>query len=199
MKKYLKLPLYIFINFLKIDWVEHLNIFSNFNIIIQISQTKKYSLSLWLNAKIVVKNSSSENILQILTFLLLQLSLFLSFLSVFSFFSSNVSFSFIFNTNIQNKNSVHWIFWKIQYSLRKPIDSHWLKNVLLALFSLQLCLFFFHKMMKFYKKICSAWISRASAESIFSQIDAIVVVKIQWKYLQSIEMYLYGFFQTEYG
>ena len=199
MKKYLKLPLYTFINFLKIDWVEHLNIFSNFNIIIQISQTKKYSLSLWLNAKIVVENSSFENILLILTFLLLQLSLFLSLLSVFCFFSSNLSFSFIFNTKIQNKNSVHRIFWKIQYSLRKPIDSHWFKNVLLVLFSLQLCLFSFHKMMKFYKEICSAWISRASAESIFSQIDTIGVVKIQQKYLQSIEMHFYGFFQIEYG
>ena len=60
------------------------------------------------------------------------------------------------------------IFWKIQYSLWKPTYSHWFKNVLLALFSLQLCLFFFHKMMKFYKEICSAWISRASAKSIFS-------------------------------
>ena len=28
-----------------------------------------------------------------------------------------------------------------------PIDSQWLKNVLLELFSFQLCLFFFHKMM----------------------------------------------------
>ena len=179
MKKYLKLPLYTFINFLKIDWVEHLNIFSNFNIIIQISQTKKYSLSLWLNVKTVVKNSCFENILLILTFLLLQLSLFLSLSSVFSFFSSNVSFSLIFNTKIQNKNSLHQIFWKIQYSLQKPIDSHWFKNVLLALFSLQLCLCFFHKMMKFYKAICSEWISRASTKSIFSQIDAIGVVKIQ--------------------
>ena len=152
MKKYLKLPLYIFISFLKIDWVEHLNIFSTFNSIIKFLKLKNI-LSSWLDAKIVVKNSSFENILQILAFLLLQLSLFLSFYSVFSFFSSSVSFSFICNTKIQNKTSVHWIFWKIQYSLWKPIDSHWLKNVLLALFSLQLCLFFFHKMIKFYRNL----------------------------------------------
>ena len=38
-------------------------------------------------------------------------------------------------------------------SLRKPIGSHWFESVLLQLFSLQLWLFFFHKMMKFYKVI----------------------------------------------
>ena len=38
-------------------------------------------------------------------------------------------------------------------SLRKPIVSQWFKNVLLGLLSLQQCLFFFHKMMKFYKTI----------------------------------------------
>ena len=40
-----------------------------------------------------------------------------------------------------------------QNTLPKPIDSHLLKNVLLELFSLQLCLFFFHKKIKFYKGI----------------------------------------------
>ena len=36
----------------------------------------------------------------------------------------------------------------------KPIDFHWFKFFLLELFSLRQCLFFFHKMMKFYKDIC---------------------------------------------
>ena len=52
----------------------------------------------------------------------------------------------------------------LTYSLRTPIDYHWFKNVLLELFSFQLCLFFFHKMMKFYKGICFVWISRTFAE-----------------------------------
>ena len=81
-------------------------------------------------------------------------------------------------------------------SLRKPIVFYWFKNVLLELSSLQLCLFFFHKMMKFYKGICSAEIGRTSAKLFFSQIEVICVVKIQQKYLLSIEMYFYGFFQT---
>ena len=40
-----------------------------------------------------------------------------------------------------------------QNTLPKPIDSHLFKNVLLELFNLQLCLFFFHKKMKFYEGI----------------------------------------------
>ena len=41
---------------------------------------------------------------------------------------------------------------------------------------------FFLKMMKLYKDICSAWISRTSAEILFSQINVINVSKIQWIY-----------------
>ena len=36
--------------------------------------------------------------------------------------------------------------------------------------------------MKLYKDICSAWISRTSAEIFFSQIDVINVSKIKWIY-----------------
>ena len=89
--------------------------------------------------------------------------------------------------------------WDIgQYNLRKPIDFHWFKNVLLELFGLQLLLFFFHKMMRFYKDIDSAGVSGTSAELFFSQTDIIYVLKIQYKHLWSIEMYFHGFFQTEY-
>ena len=35
----------------------------------------------------------------------------------------------------------------------ETLGSHWFENALLELFSLQLCLFFVHKMMKFYKAI----------------------------------------------
>ena len=46
-------------------------------------------------------------------------------------------------------------------SLRKPIVSYWFENILLELFSLQLCLFLFYKMMKFYKAIWNffSWIN----------------------------------------
>ena len=59
-----------------------------------------------------------------------------------------------------------------------PID---LKMFCLSceLLSLQLHLFFFHKTMKSYKEISSAWISRAFLEISSSQIDVICVVKIQ--------------------
>ena len=40
-----------------------------------------------------------------------------------------------------------------QNVLPKPIDSYLFKNLLLELFSLQLCLFFFRKKMKFYESI----------------------------------------------
>ena len=55
----------------------------------------------------------------------------------------------------------------LNISLWKSIDSHWFKNTLFELFNLQLCLFFFHEMIKFYKSICSAWISRTFAELFF--------------------------------
>ena len=64
---------------------------------------------------------------------------------------------------------------KCNISLWKSIDSHWFKTALLELVNLQLCLFFFHKMIKFYKSICSAWISRTFAELFFSQIDVICI------------------------
>ena len=51
----------------------------------------------------------------------------------------------------------------------KPIGSHWFKKVLLAFFSLHLYLIFFHKMMKFYIAIFSAWTSSTSAKHFFSQ------------------------------
>ena len=67
-----------------------------------------------------------------------------------------------------------------------------IKNVLLQLFNLQYCLFFYHKMIKFKKAICSAWINCTSANIFFSYIDVICVAKIQWKYLRSIELYFHG-------
>ena len=56
--------------------------------------------------------------------------------------------------NLQKSNIILW----------KSIDSHWFKNTLFDLFNLQLRLFFFHKITKFYKSICSAWVSRTFAE-----------------------------------
>ena len=41
---------------------------------------------------------------------------------------------------------------------QNPINFNWFKNVLLELFSLQLDLFFFHKIIKFYKDICCAFV-----------------------------------------
>ena len=61
-----------------------------------------------------------------------------------------------------------------QCSLQKLIDSHWFKNVLVEWFCNQLCLFFFHKIMKFYQDICFAWTSRTSAAFFFSQIEFII-------------------------
>ena len=55
----------------------------------------------------------------------------------------------------------------LNISLWKSIISHWFKNTWFELFNLQLCLFFFHKMIKFYNSICSAWISRTFAELCF--------------------------------
>ena len=54
----------------------------------------------------------------------------------------------------------------------KPIDSHWFKHVLLDLFSPQLCIFFFHKTIKFY-------LMKRTSLIFFSQIDTICVVKTQ--------------------
>ena len=54
----------------------------------------------------------------------------------------------------------------------KPIDSHWFKHVLLDLFSPQLCIFFFHKTIKFY-------LIKRTSLIFFSQIDTICVVKTQ--------------------
>ena len=48
-------------------------------------------------------------------------------------------------------------------TLPKPIDFHLFKNVLLELFSLQLCLFFFSKKMKFYKGILPHQNKKASS------------------------------------
>ena len=58
---------------------------------------------------------------------------------------------------------------------------------MLELFSFQLHLFFFDKMMKFYRDIYYLF---------FSQIVVVCVVKIQLKYLQSIEIYFCEIFQT---
>ena len=63
---------------------------------------------------------------------------------------------------------------------------------------LQLCLFFFHKMMRFYKDICSAWISRTSTEHFFLT-DRHHIGRKNTIDNRSIGMYLYGFFQTEKG
>ena len=62
--------------------------------------------------------------------------------------------------------------------LRKSIDSNWFKNVLLELFSRQLCLhFFFIKWWNFIYLFC---ISKPYfCQTIFSQIDVICIVKIQ--------------------
>ena len=51
-------------------------------------------------------------------------------------------------------------------SSQKTIDSHWFKIFCLSclIFS---CVYFFHKMMKFYKEICFVWINRTSAENFF--------------------------------
>ena len=49
----------------------------------------------------------------------------------------------------------------------KPIGSQWFK-VLLE-FLVFTCIFYFHKMMKFYIAIFSAWISSTSAKHFFSQ------------------------------
>ena len=51
----------------------------------------------------------------------------------------------------------------------KPRGSHWFKKVLLEFSSLHLCLFFFHKTMKFYIAIFSAWISSSSVKHFFPQ------------------------------
>ena len=59
-------------------------------------------------------------------------------------------------------------------TLRKPINSCWLKNIFFELFSLQLCLLSFHKIMKFYKEFCSVWISRISA-NFFHRLTSCVV------------------------
>ena len=58
-------------------------------------------------------------------------------------------------------------FAKSNISLWKAIDFHWFKNILLKLFSFQLCLYFFHKIIKLHKNICSAWISHTYAERFF--------------------------------
>ena len=55
-----------------------------------------------------------------------------------------------FSVSLSSWNFPHIFF---LCSIRKPTVSQWFKNVLLGLLSLQLCLFFFHKMMKFYKTI----------------------------------------------
>ena len=45
----------------------------------------------------------------------------------------------------------------LQFTKTHRFPFNWFKNVLLELFSLQLSLFFFPKMMKFYKDTCSGW------------------------------------------
>ena len=71
---------------------------------------------------------------------------------------------------------------------------------MLGLFSLQLCLFFFEKMMKFWKSICSAWISRTSAELFFltdwrhmRRINTIEASSIFWNGLLWIFSYCISF------
>ena len=54
------------------------------------------------------------------------------------------------------------------FSLGKPTDSYWFKMSCLS-FLVFICVHCFSlKMMKLYKDICSAWISRTSAEIFFS-------------------------------
>ena len=53
-------------------------------------------------------------------------------------------------------------------SLGKPIDSYWFKMSCLSCLVFICVHCFFLKMMKLYKDICSAWISRTSAEIFFS-------------------------------
>ena len=78
----------------------------------------------------------------------------------------------------------------IYFSLRKLIVSHWLKNILPQLLSLQLCLFRFRWMIKLCQDICSAWLSHTSVKILFHfspQIDVISVVEYN-KYLRSAEV-----------
>ena len=80
-----------------------------------------------------------------------------------------------------------------QCSLQKLIDSHWFKNVLVEWFCNQLCLFFFHKIMKFYQDICFAWTSRTSAAFFFSHRLNLLLIWLNFVFssLKSpIEIYL---------
>ena len=70
---------------------------------------------------------------------------------------------------------------KRQYSLGKPRDSYWFKRPCLSCLAF-ICVHCFLKMIKLYKDIWCAWISRTSVEIFFQQID---VIKSQ-KYNRSI-------------
>ena len=133
----------------------------------------------------------------ILTFLFLQCFFSFIFKAFSPSFQATCSFH-SFSTQKFKTKVLFITFYEFTYSLRKPIDSHWFKNVLFDLFSLQLCVLFSHKMMTFYKEISSAWISRTFVLIILSQVDVICVVKIQQKYLWSIEMHFHRFFQAKY-
>ena len=85
----------------------------------------------------------------------------------------------------------YYILWHI--SLEKPIYSDWseMSCFSCSVFSCVYC--FFLKTMKLYKDICSAWMSRTSAEIFFSQIDAINVSKIQYVYCYFAENFSIAF------
>ena len=76
---------------------------------------------------------------------------------------------------------------KAYLSLVKPINSHWFKMSCCTclVFSCVYC--FFHKTMKWYKNICSAWISRTAGEIFSCQIDVINVSKNQKIYCYFME------------
>ena len=71
-------------------------------------------------------------------------------------------------------------------------------KALLELFNLkiQLCLFLFHKMIKFYKYISSPLKSRAFAELFSVKINVICLVEIQMKDLSSTSIYFCRLYQT---
>ena len=79
------------------------------------------------------------------------------------------------NQNVFDQS--HCWFAKSNISLWKPIDSHWFKNALLKLFSFQLCLYFFLKMMKLYKKVCFAWISHTYPERFSHRLTSYALQK----------------------
>ena len=70
----------------------------------------------------------------------------------------------------KKRKIVQTLTFSARFQFRKAHRFSLIWNVLLDLFSLQLCLLIFLKTMKLYKDICSAWISRTSTD-IFFLID----------------------------